>query len=209
MSKDGGRGRGPASRGRGRPKNNTSVRLNLDSGSRPLTSTPTTAATTNPPFVATGGLSTGLPQMVMIPTPGSRVQSFDTAGAPHVQQSPRMPETQMPPQTSSQPQSTTPATDTDVAEDDTEAAASATVDPRPLLIWDGHDCWDDVRARTKEITNIFMEHYKWYAPYSTRHLMRLANSGGRSGGRDSGLLEAMRPTSARLGRSGRPSAIGG
>ncbi|MED6125974.1 hypothetical protein PIB30_073762 [Stylosanthes scabra] len=70
----------------------------------------------------------------------------------------------MPPQTSSQPQSTTPAIDTDVAEDDTEAAASATADPRPLLIWDGHGCWDDVRAGTKEIMNIFMEHYKWYTP---------------------------------------------
>ncbi|MED6194633.1 hypothetical protein PIB30_030258 [Stylosanthes scabra] len=177
MTKDGGRGRGLAGRGRGRPKKNTGVRLNLDSGSRPLTSTPTTTttttATTTPPFVATGGLSAGLPQMVMIPTPGSRVQSSDTAGAPHAQQSPC---------TSSQPQSTTPATDTDVAEDDTEAAASATADPWPLLIWDGHDCWDDVRAGTKEITNIFMEHYKWYAPYSARHLMRLSNSGGRSGG---------------------------
>ncbi|MED6211095.1 hypothetical protein PIB30_070262 [Stylosanthes scabra] len=157
MARDGGRGRGSSGRGRGRPKKNTGVRLDLGSGSRPSTSAPTTTttdtATTSPPFVATGGLSAGLPQMVMISTPGSRVQSSDTAGAPHAQQSPSMPVT---PQTSSQPQSTTPATGTDVAEDDTEAAASATADPRPML--------DDVRARTKEITNIFMEHYKWYAP---------------------------------------------
>ncbi|MED6159552.1 hypothetical protein PIB30_043264 [Stylosanthes scabra] len=57
-----------------------------------------------------------------------------------------------------------------MAEDDTEAAASATADPRPLLLWDDHDCWDDVRRGTKEITNVFMEHYKWYAPYSAKHL---------------------------------------
>ncbi|MED6207157.1 hypothetical protein PIB30_033257 [Stylosanthes scabra] len=137
MARDGGRGRGSSGRGRGRPKKNTGVRLDLGSGSRPSTSSPTTTTTdtaiTSPPFVATGGLSAGLPQMVMIPTPGSRVQSFDTAG-------------------------------TDVVEDDTEAVASAIADPRPLLLWDGHDCWDDVRAGTKEITNIFLEHSKWYAP---------------------------------------------
>ncbi|MED6181815.1 hypothetical protein PIB30_022844 [Stylosanthes scabra] len=136
MMKDGGRGRGPASRGRGRPKKNMGVRLDLDSGSRPSTSTPTTTttttATTTPPFVAAGGLFAGLPQMVMILTPGSRVQSSDTAGAPHAQESPPVP---VPPQTSSQPQSA----GTDVAEDDTKAIASATADPHPLLIWDGHD----------------------------------------------------------------------
>ncbi|MED6126645.1 hypothetical protein PIB30_080453 [Stylosanthes scabra] len=58
----------------------------------------------------------------------------------------------MPPQSSSQLQPTTLATDTDMVEDDTEAATSATADPRPLLIWDRHDCWDDVRKGTKEIT---------------------------------------------------------
>ncbi|MED6172286.1 hypothetical protein PIB30_048716 [Stylosanthes scabra] len=86
MAKDGGRGRGPTGRGRGKPKKNTGVRFNFDFGSRPSTSTPTTTTTTTvtttPPFVATSGLSAGLPQMVMIPTPDSRVQSSDTAGAP-------------------------------------------------------------------------------------------------------------------------------
>ncbi|MED6213364.1 hypothetical protein PIB30_092408 [Stylosanthes scabra] len=212
MTKDGGRGWGSASRSRGRPKKNTGVRLNLDYGSHPSTSTPTaattTTTTTTPPFVATGGLSVGSPQMVMIPTPGSRVQSSDIAGAPQAQRSPPVPETLMPPQTSSQPQPTTPATDIDVVEDDTEAAASATADTHPLLIWDGH-CWDDVRKGTKGITNIFMEYYKWYAPYSAKHLMSLSNSGGRSGRRDLGSLGAMTPTCARLGRSGWPSAIRG
>ncbi|MED6187709.1 hypothetical protein PIB30_064190 [Stylosanthes scabra] len=180
MTRDGGSGqgssgmgRGSSGRGRGRPKKNTGVRLDLGSGSHPSTSAPTTTttdtATTSPPFVATARLSAGLLQMVMIPTPGLRVQSSDTAGAPHAQQSPSVP---VPPQTSSQPsskpssqpQSTTPVTGTDVAEDDIETTASATADPHPLLVWDGHDCRDDVRAGTKEITNIFMEHYKWYAP---------------------------------------------
>ncbi|MED6148002.1 hypothetical protein PIB30_049107 [Stylosanthes scabra] len=66
-----------------------------------------------------------------------------------------------------------------MAEDDTEGAASATTDPRPLLLWDGHDCWDDVQKGTEEITNIYMEHYKWYAPYSAKHLMRQSTSGGK------------------------------
>ncbi|MED6187550.1 hypothetical protein PIB30_077557 [Stylosanthes scabra] len=199
--------------GRGRPRKNTGVQLNLEAASCPSTSTPTatttTTATITPPFVATGELSVGLPQMIMIPTPGSRVQSFETNGAPQVQRSPAMPETQIPSQTASQPQPTTPATDTDMAEDDAEAAASATTGPRPLLLWDGHDCWDDVRKGTKEITNVFMEHYKWYAPYSAKHRMRRSSSGGKSGGRDSGSWEAMRPTCARLGRPGRLSDIGG
>ncbi|MED6148502.1 hypothetical protein PIB30_053763 [Stylosanthes scabra] len=86
MMKDGGRGRGTASRGRGRPRKNTGVRINLEAASRPSTSTPTatttTTATITPPFVAIGGLSAGLPQMVMIPTPSSRVQSSETDGAP-------------------------------------------------------------------------------------------------------------------------------
>ncbi|MED6196686.1 hypothetical protein PIB30_049686 [Stylosanthes scabra] len=95
--------------------------------------------------------------MVMIPTPGSRVQSSETGGPRPVQQSPHVPETQ----TSSQPP---PTPDTDVADEDAEAAASATADTRPLLIWDGHDCWDQVKKGTTEITNVFKEHYKWYAP---------------------------------------------
>ncbi|MED6170326.1 hypothetical protein PIB30_029821 [Stylosanthes scabra] len=70
----------------------------------------------------------------------------------------------MPPQTSSQPHPTTPATDTDVAEDDTKAVASAIADTHPLLIWDKHHCWDDVRKETKEITSVFMKHNRWYAP---------------------------------------------
>ncbi|MED6148003.1 hypothetical protein PIB30_049108 [Stylosanthes scabra] len=54
MTKDGGRGCGAANRGRGRPRKKT----------------------------ATGGLSAGLRQMVMILTPGSTVQSSETDGAP-------------------------------------------------------------------------------------------------------------------------------
>ncbi|MED6149659.1 hypothetical protein PIB30_064672 [Stylosanthes scabra] len=34
----------------------------------------------------------------------------------------------------------------------------------PQQIWDGHDCWDQVKKGTTEITNVFKEHYKWYAP---------------------------------------------
>ncbi|MED6161559.1 hypothetical protein PIB30_061937 [Stylosanthes scabra] len=161
MARDGGRGWGAATRGRGRPRKNTSIPLNLDPKPRPATSTPTTMTTathtTTPPIVATGGPSAGLPHMVMIPTPGSRVQSSETGGAGPVQQPPHVPETH----TSSQPP---PTPDTDVADEDAETAASATADTRPLLIWDGHDCWDEVKKGTTEITNVFKEHYKWYAP---------------------------------------------
>ncbi|MED6204284.1 hypothetical protein PIB30_007755 [Stylosanthes scabra] len=125
MARDGHRGRGAATRGRGMPKKNAGVRLNLNPKSRPSTYTPTTTTTTThtttPPFVATGGLSAGVPQMVMIRTPGSRVQSSETGGALRVQQSPHVPETQ----TSSQPPL---APDTDVADEDAEASASATAD---------------------------------------------------------------------------------
>ncbi|MED6149751.1 hypothetical protein PIB30_065576 [Stylosanthes scabra] len=145
MARDGGRGRGAATRGRGRPRKNTGIPLNLDPEPRPATSTPTTTTTTathttTPPIVATSGPSAGLPHMVMIPTPGSRVQSSETGGPGPVQQSPHVPETQ----TSSQH---LPTPDTDVADEDAEAAASATADTRPLLIWDGHDCWDQKRFR--------------------------------------------------------------
>ncbi|MED6196331.1 hypothetical protein PIB30_046506 [Stylosanthes scabra] len=157
MARDGGRERGTAARGRGRPKKNTGVRLNLDPESRPSTSTPTTTTTTTPPFVATGGLSAGLPEM-----------SSETGDASPV------PETQ----TSSQPP---PTPDTDVADEETEAVASAKADTRPLLIWDGHDCWDDVKKETMEITNVFQEHYEWYAPSSAKHLMRQSSSSGRGG----------------------------
>ncbi|MED6180451.1 hypothetical protein PIB30_010380 [Stylosanthes scabra] len=54
--------------------------------------------------------------------------------------------------------------DTDVADEDANAAASATADTRPLLIWDGHDWWDEVKKGTTKITNVFKEHYKCYAP---------------------------------------------
>ncbi|MED6125212.1 hypothetical protein PIB30_066524 [Stylosanthes scabra] len=162
MARDGGRGQRAATRGRGRPRKNTGIPLNLDPEPRPATSTPTTTTTTathttTPPIVATSGLSAGLPHMVMIPTPVSRVQSSETGGAGLVQQSPHVPETQ----TSSQPP---PTPNIDVADEDTEAAASATADTRPLLIWDMHDCWDEVKKGTTEITNVFKEHYKWYAP---------------------------------------------
>ncbi|MED6169601.1 hypothetical protein PIB30_022670 [Stylosanthes scabra] len=155
MVRDGGRGRGTVTRGRGRPRKNTGIPLNLDPEPRPATSTPTTTTTTathttTPPIVATSGPSAGLPHMVMIPTPGSRVQSSETGGPGPVQQSPHVPETQ----TSSQPP---PTPDTEVADEDAEAAASATADTRPLLIWDGHDChapdeaidfwWEEWRKR--------------------------------------------------------------
>ncbi|MED6149658.1 hypothetical protein PIB30_064671 [Stylosanthes scabra] len=79
MARDGGRGRGAATRGRGKPRKNTGIPLNLDPEPHPATSTPTTTTTTatyttTPPVVATSGPSAGLPHMVMIPTPGSRVQ---------------------------------------------------------------------------------------------------------------------------------------
>ncbi|MED6148943.1 hypothetical protein PIB30_057686 [Stylosanthes scabra] len=48
-----------------------------------------------------------------------------------------------------------------------------------------------------------MEHYKWYAPYLAKHLMKQSTSCGRSGGRDSYSLETMRPTCAILGTLGR------
>ncbi|MED6210544.1 hypothetical protein PIB30_065073 [Stylosanthes scabra] len=57
-----------------------------------------------------------------------------------------------------------PTPDKDVADEDAEAAASAIADTRLLLIWDEHDCWDQVKKGTTEITNVFKEHYKWYAP---------------------------------------------
>ncbi|MED6159070.1 hypothetical protein PIB30_038944 [Stylosanthes scabra] len=96
-----------------------------------------------------------------------------------------------------------------MAEDDTEAATSVIADPRQLLIWDGHGCWDDVRKGTKEITSVFMEHYKLYAPNLAKHLTRQSAYGERSDGRYSGSLEVMRPTCARLGRSERQSTIEG
>ncbi|MED6109148.1 hypothetical protein PIB30_030933 [Stylosanthes scabra] len=85
MARDGGRERGAATRGRGRPRKNTGIPLNLDPEPRPATSTPTTTTTTathttTPPIVATSGPSAGLPHMVMILTPGSRVQSSETGG---------------------------------------------------------------------------------------------------------------------------------
>ncbi|MED6206342.1 hypothetical protein PIB30_025887 [Stylosanthes scabra] len=126
MARDGGRGRGAATRGRGRPRKNTGIPLNLDPKPHPATSTPTTTMTiathtTTPPIVATSGPSAGLPHM-----------SSETGGPGPVQQSPHVPETQ----TSSQP---LPTPDTDVADEDAEAVASAIADTRPLLIWDGHD----------------------------------------------------------------------
>ncbi|MED6160836.1 hypothetical protein PIB30_055037 [Stylosanthes scabra] len=84
----------------------------------------------------------------------------------------------MPPQTSTQPQPTTQATYSDSG-------------PPPIAYFGrGHKWlvlfWDDVRKGTKEITNIFMEHYNWYVPYSAKHQMRQSNSGGRSGLGDHG-----------------------
>ncbi|MED6113779.1 hypothetical protein PIB30_074030 [Stylosanthes scabra] len=62
---------------RGLPRKMTGVPLDLGEADAE-TSTPPTTST---PVVPTPSLSEGLPAMRMIPTPGSRVQSSETAGA--------------------------------------------------------------------------------------------------------------------------------
>ncbi|MED6173283.1 hypothetical protein PIB30_057891 [Stylosanthes scabra] len=48
--------------------------------------------------------------------------------------------------------------------------------------------------------NVFMEYYKWYAPYSAKHLMRKSSFGGRSGG----VLEITRVSGDAEGQQGQP-----
>ncbi|MED6134427.1 hypothetical protein PIB30_036927 [Stylosanthes scabra] len=93
VMRDSSRGKGTG-KGRGRPRKNTEIRLNLDTPHQ------NTITTTTPSVVATEGLSVGLSRMVMILTPGSRVQSSDMGGARQVHQSPPVPQKQMPPPTS-------------------------------------------------------------------------------------------------------------
>ncbi|MED6154115.1 hypothetical protein PIB30_108903, partial [Stylosanthes scabra] len=81
---DRGRGRGDRGAGgrgtrgrRGRPRKMTGVPLDLGEAEAE-TSAP---ATTSTPVAPTPSLPEGLPAMRMIPTPGSRAQSFETSGA--------------------------------------------------------------------------------------------------------------------------------
>ncbi|MED6221599.1 hypothetical protein PIB30_056352 [Stylosanthes scabra] len=173
MARDGGRGRGAAARGRGRSRKNTGVRLNLNPESRPSTSTPTTTTTTTH---TTTPLSLDLFKFQ-----GPRTVTLDEL--------PRTYEMGLIPPTRpldrvwlrGLPDNHSQLGLVDNSIKDTEAAGSATADTRLFLLWDGHDCWDDVKKGTKEITDVFQEHYKWYPPSSAKHLMRQSSSDGSSG----------------------------
>ncbi|MED6213937.1 hypothetical protein PIB30_098274 [Stylosanthes scabra] len=118
----------------------------------------TTATTSTPSLSDLQG-----PSIHMIPTLGVRVHSTETGGT----------STQMPPPPS-QPPRPPPCnpirpiwapTDTDGDGDDEDEQASVADDTRPLLRWDGHDCWLPMKTRTKQITTIFKSCYKWYVPH--------------------------------------------
>ncbi|MED6225959.1 hypothetical protein PIB30_098633 [Stylosanthes scabra] len=87
----------------------------------------------------------------------------------------------MPPQTSSQLQSTAPAIDIDVAEDDTEAAASATAGPARCLLGTGMAVGMMFEPELKRSRTSSWSTASGMPHYSARHLIRLSNSGGRSG----------------------------
>ncbi|MED6206388.1 hypothetical protein PIB30_026333 [Stylosanthes scabra] len=82
-------------------------------------------------------------------TPGVRFSSTETGGSRQAQHTPASTSTQMPPPRSHPPRppSHTPLgpsgtlTETEGDEDDEDEEASIAGDDRPLLRWDGHDCW--------------------------------------------------------------------
>ncbi|MED6119571.1 hypothetical protein PIB30_013005 [Stylosanthes scabra] len=199
MARDSGRGQGTVARVRGRLRKNTGIQLNLDPESHPSTCTPTTTTTgthsTTPPFVATGGLSAGLPQMVMLPTPGSRVQSSETGGAPPVQPDAYASWSFIPRGNDTHFTVVLLVRFGALAEIGVYHSRHHTFQrhklhhsllPPHIQMWpmrrprlrvllqhilarcffrtDMTGCWDDVKKGTKEITNVFEEHYKWYAP---------------------------------------------
>ncbi|MED6217868.1 hypothetical protein PIB30_021665 [Stylosanthes scabra] len=89
--------------------------------------------------------------MWMIPTPGSRAQSSETAGA--------------------RTQTSTPTqTNTQTPTDDDEPPPPEP-DPMPwppagrvYLRWDGGNCWNKVRKGTTKISWVFENYYKWFVP---------------------------------------------
>ncbi|MED6162120.1 hypothetical protein PIB30_067370 [Stylosanthes scabra] len=136
------------------------------------------AETSTPPptstlVVPTPSLSEGLPAMRMIPTPGSGVQSYETAGA----------RTQIPTPTQTTTQTTTdddeppppkpdpmpwPLVDNRLPEGVEEDVALeeelARQAGRVYLRWDAGNCWNKVRKGTTKISWVFENYYKWFVP---------------------------------------------
>ncbi|MED6127345.1 hypothetical protein PIB30_087261 [Stylosanthes scabra] len=55
--------------------------------------------------------------------------------------------------------------DTDGDGDDEDEEASVAGDTRPLLRWDGKDCWLPMKKGMEQITTVFKSCYKWYVPH--------------------------------------------
>ncbi|MED6153569.1 hypothetical protein PIB30_103329, partial [Stylosanthes scabra] len=167
---DRGRGRGDPGRGtggrRGRPRKRTGIPLDLGD-TEAETSTP--PPVTQTPVIPTPSLSEGLPAMTMIPTPGSRVQSFETTGTRSQRATPTQTTTGSedapPPEPDPMPW---PPVNNPLPEGEEEDIAMeeelARQAGRIYLHYDGGNCWNHVRKGTTRITWVFMNYYKWFVP---------------------------------------------
>ncbi|MED6141264.1 hypothetical protein PIB30_101597 [Stylosanthes scabra] len=111
--------------------------------------------------------------MRMIPTPGSRVQSSETAGARTQTPTPTQTTTHTtteddeppPPEPDPMPW---PPVDNPLPEGEEEDVALEEELARQAghvyLHWDGGNCWNKVRKGTTKISWVFENYYKWFVP---------------------------------------------
>ncbi|MED6149096.1 hypothetical protein PIB30_059235 [Stylosanthes scabra] len=147
----------------GRPRKRTSVPLDLGEAEADTSTLPATST----PVIPTPSLLEGLPAMRMIPTPESRIQSFETPGTRSQRQTPTHTTTEdvEPPPSEPDPMPwllvdnpLPKGEEEDIAMEEKLAKQAGLV----YLRWDGKNCWNKVRKGMTNIFWVFQNYYRWF-----------------------------------------------